>query len=81
MKFDTHNLRVGLETARSSLHDLNFQLQHEKYNTDPEDDDYWTIDEAEDLTFSLEETIEGIQETVSHLISKLEAINKEETNE
>ena len=81
MKLDTHNLRVSLENARSSLHELYFQLQHEKRNIDPEDDAYWTIDAAEDLTFSSEETIEGIQDALSRMIRKLEAINKEETNE
>ena len=81
MKFGTHNLRVSLENARSSLHDLNFQLQHEKRNIDPEDDDYWTLDDAEALALAFEEEVEQIQENVSNIIRKLEAINKEETNE
>lgn len=83
-----HNLRVGLETARSSIHELINQLRERQYGLDRQvsatsdkreaayaDDIKWKLYELQSLTENYEERIELLQNDVEDLLEKLEEID------
>ena len=77
MRYDTHNLRVSLENARASMHELWFALQHDVHTVDSSEDKHWKMHELENLAFDYEDRIEAIQRDVDDLITRLEEIEHE----
>ena len=83
-----HNLRVGLETARSSVHELSNQLRDKSYGYDrlssassndseieKANEIKWKLYELQSLAESFEERIEILQNDVGNLLNKLEEID------
>lgn len=83
-----HNLRVGLETARSSVHELAHQIRDRVYSydrlsragskdseTEKASDIKWSLYELQSLAENYEERIELLQNDVEDLLEKLEEID------
>lgn len=82
-----HNLRVGLSTARSSIHELIHQLQELQYGLDRQvsatsdkreaayaDDIKWKLYDLQSLAESYQERIELLQNDVDNLLDKVKEI-------
>ena len=82
-----HNLRVGLSTACSSIHELIHQLQELQYGVDRQvsaasdkreaayaDDIKWKLYDLQSLAESYQERIEMLQDDVDNLLDKVEEI-------
>ena len=82
-----HNLRVGLSTARSSIHSLITQIRDKAYSYDrlanatsndseavQANDIKWSLYELQSLAESFEERIEMLQSDVDNLLDKLKEI-------
>ena len=83
-----HNLRVGLSTASSSIHELIHQLSERQYGygrqsqasgSDREaaaaEDLKWELYDLQSLAESYQERIEMLQNDVDNLLDKLEEID------
>lgn len=83
-----HNLRVGLSTARSSVHGLIHQLSERQYGLDrmaratPNDTEAaeaeelrWKLYDLQSLAESYQERIELLQNDVDNLLNKLQEID------
>ena len=83
-----HNLRVGLGTARSSIHELINQLRERQYGLDRQvsatsdkreaayaDDIKWKLYDLQSLAESYQERIEMLQDDVDNLLNKLQEID------
>lgn len=82
-----HNLRVGLSTARSSVHELIHQLSERQYGLDrmeratPNDTEAaeaeelrWKLYDLQSLAESYQERIEMLQNDVDNLLDKVKEI-------
>jgi len=83
-----HNLRVGLSTARSSVHELIHQLSERQYGLDRQaqatsdnqeaaeaEELRWKLYDLQSLAESYEERIEMLQNDVDNLLNKLQEID------
>ena len=83
-----HNLRVGLSTARSSVHELITQIRDKAYSYDrlssassndseieKANDIKWSLYELQSLAENYEERIEILQNDVEYLLDKLKEID------
>lgn len=83
-----HNLRVGLETARSSVRELAHQIRDKAYGYDrlssassndseseKANDIKWSLYELQSLAENYEERIEILQSDVEYLLDKLKEID------
>ena len=83
-----HNLRVGLSTARSSIHELIHQLRDRQYGLDRQaqathndteaaeaEELRWKLYDLQSLAESYEERIEMLQNDVDNLLNKLQEID------